>query len=112
MILLEKTEAVTTLCRNIAINVKPRAIRYWDGQTKSVRGVSLFVFSIQATELDLATCWICNFDPERTKELLNLPDHLEPLVLLPVGYPLDASDPDRHDDQRKSLSEIVSFEIS
>jgi hypothetical protein len=32
---VEKTEAVTTLCRNIATNVKPRALRHWDGQLKS-----------------------------------------------------------------------------
>ncbi len=34
-IALEKTEAVTTLCRNIATNVKSRALRHWDGQLKS-----------------------------------------------------------------------------
>ncbi len=32
---LEKTEAVTTLCRNIATNVKPIALRHLDGQLKS-----------------------------------------------------------------------------
>ena len=65
--------------------------------------------TLQATELDLATCWICNFDPEKTRELLGLSEHLEPLVLLPVGYPLDKVDPDRHREKRKPLSEIVSF---
>ena len=32
---VEKTEAVTTLSRNIVTNVKPRALRYWYGQLKS-----------------------------------------------------------------------------
>ncbi len=65
--------------------------------------------TLQATELELATCWICNFDPEKTRELLHLPDHLEPAVILSLGYPLDEVDPDRHTDKRKSLSEITSF---
>ncbi len=65
--------------------------------------------TLQATELELATCWICNFDTGMTGELLKLPDHLEPLVLLPVGYPLDKVDSDRHGEKRKSMSEIVSF---
>jgi hypothetical protein len=32
---MEKTEAVTTLCRNIATNVKPRGLRNLEGQLKS-----------------------------------------------------------------------------
>ena len=32
---MEKTEAVTTLCRNIATIVKPRELRHLEGQLKS-----------------------------------------------------------------------------
>ena len=67
--------------------------------------------TLQATELDLATCWICAFDPEKARTLLKLPDHLEPVVLLPVGYPLDEFDPERHSEKRKPLSEIVNYGI-
>jgi nitroreductase len=66
--------------------------------------------TLQATELGLATCWICNFDQPKAAEILKLPEHLEPIVLLPVGYPLDSGDPDRHDEKRKSLDEIVRYE--
>ena len=66
--------------------------------------------TLQATELGLATCWICNFDPVKTSELLKLPDHMEPAVLIPVGYPLDKVDPDRHIEKRKPLNEIVSYQ--
>lgn len=65
--------------------------------------------TLQATELGLATCWICAFDPEKTVSLFNLPDHLEPIVLIPVGYPLDKGDPNRHEGKRKPLSEIATF---
>jgi nitroreductase len=67
--------------------------------------------TLQATELGLASCWICNFDVERCRELLKLPAHLEPVVILPLGYPLDDVDPERHDEKRKPLSEIVSYGI-
>jgi len=33
--LMEKTEAVTTLRRNIATDVLPGLLRHWDGQLKS-----------------------------------------------------------------------------
>lgn len=65
--------------------------------------------TMQATELGLATCWICNFDALKTSELLKLPDHMEPAVLLPVGYPMDQVDPDRHAKKRKPLTEIATF---
>lgn len=67
--------------------------------------------SLQATELGLGTCWICNFDADKTRELLGLPDFLEPVVILPVGYPLDKVNPDRHAEKRKPLSDIVSYGI-
>ena len=65
--------------------------------------------TLQATELGLATCWICNFDPEATRNLLNLPHHLEPSVILSLGYPLDKVDTARHGEKRKPLSEIVTY---
>ena len=72
-------------------------------------GIVAVHMTLQATDLGLATCWICNFDPEMTRELLELPDHLEPMVLLPLGYPLDQVNPDRHSEKRKPLSEIVTY---
>ena len=65
--------------------------------------------TLQATELGLATCWICNFDPVATREVLQLPAHLEPVVILPLGYPRDKPDPDRHGEKRKPRSEIVRY---
>ena len=67
--------------------------------------------TLQATELGLATCWICNFDTVATSQLLGLPDHMEPMVLLPLGYPLDTTNADRHSEKRKPLGEIVSYGI-
>jgi nitroreductase len=65
--------------------------------------------TLQATELGLATCWICNFNSDRVSELLGLPGHMEPMVLLPVGYPMDQADPDRHKSKRKPLDQFVTY---
>ena len=66
--------------------------------------------TLQAADLSLGTCWICNFDVRLCSELFNLPSNLEPIVLLPLGYPLDQSDPDRHGSKRKPFKDIVSNE--
>lgn len=65
--------------------------------------------TLQAADLGLATCWVCNFDAAMTSELLQLPEDLEPMVLLPLGYPLDRVDRERHGEKRKPLSEIVTY---
>lgn len=65
--------------------------------------------TLAAAEQGLGTCWICNFDPVKCTETLNLPDHIEPLVILSLGYPLDKGNPDRHQEKRKPLSEIVRW---
>ena len=66
--------------------------------------------TLQAAELDLATCWICMFDVEKTKQIFKLPDNIEPIALLPVGYPADIVDTNRHDAKRKTIEEITHFE--
>jgi nitroreductase len=65
--------------------------------------------TLAAADKGLGTCWICNFDVRKTKEYFGLPDHLEPVVILPLGYPEVDADVERHAKQRKPLSEIVHY---
>jgi nitroreductase len=61
---------------------------------------------LAATSLGLGTCWIAAFDPTATREVLGLPDGVEPIVLTPLGYPADQLRPK----ERKSVSEFVRYE--
>ncbi len=56
---------------------------------------------LEATELGLGSVWICYFNPDILKEELNLPENLEPVNILALGYSdeLDAS-AERHKDMR------------
>jgi len=66
---------------------------------------------LQATELGLGTVWVCYFKPDVIKKEFNLPDNLEPINILVIGYSNgNPQSPDRHDKTRKSLSEIVIYE--
>lgn len=55
-----------------------------------------------AADLGLGTCWIGAFDPATVREVLGLPEGVEPLAMTPLGYPAEAGRPK----QRKNLSEI------
>ena len=59
-----------------------------------------------ATDLGLGTCWIGMLDPAVTREVLGIPDDVEPVAFTPLGYPADEPKPK----QRKALSEIVHYE--
>jgi nitroreductase len=42
---------------------------------------------LAACDLGLGTCWVGAFKEEKVKDILNLPDNLRPVVIVPVGYP-------------------------
>ena len=60
---------------------------------------------LEASDLGLGTCWICNFDAERLAKVLALPEYIEPMAIIPVGYP----DPESvaPAKKRKTLEEIA-----
>jgi nitroreductase len=63
--------------------------------------------TLQATELGLGTCWICNFYVEKCKKFFNLPEHIEPIAILSLGYPKGDHIPEK---KRKELDTIVHWE--
>ncbi|MBV7276592.1 nitroreductase family protein [Clostridiaceae bacterium UIB06] len=66
---------------------------------------------LEATDLGLGTVWICYFDPNVIKKEFNLPENVEPVNILAVGYVKDESvSSDRHDKARNPLESIVFYE--
>jgi nitroreductase len=62
--------------------------------------------TLAAADLGLGTCWVCAFDAEKVHSALELPDNLEVIALIPLGYPNE----DRtREKKRKSLDELVSW---
>ncbi|MBD3287769.1 nitroreductase [candidate division KSB1 bacterium] len=42
---------------------------------------------LAATELGLGTCWIGAFDADEIKSMLEIPNHIEIVTIIPLGYP-------------------------
>jgi len=61
---------------------------------------------LAATDAGLGTCWVAAFDATAAREVLGLPDDVEPIAFTPLGYPADQPKPKR----RKALSELVRYE--
>jgi nitroreductase len=61
---------------------------------------------LAATDVGLGTCWIAAFDPAVAREVLGLPNSVEPIAFTPLGYADNQLGPKR----RKTLTEIVKHE--
>lgn len=66
---------------------------------------------LQATELGLGSVWICCFKPDVIYREFALPDNLEPVNILVIGYSDgQTADPGRFDSERIPISQLVSYE--
>jgi len=61
---------------------------------------------LAAADLGLGTCWIGAFDPTAVREVLGLPEDVEPIAFTPLGYPNDEPKPKK----RKPLAELIRYE--
>ena len=42
---------------------------------------------LQAVEIGLGTCWVRWYEDDKVKEILDIPEHVEVMALLPIGVP-------------------------
>lgn len=61
---------------------------------------------LAAANLGLGTCWIAAFNAKAARQILNLPDEVEPLIFTPLGYPADSPTVK----ERKPLEALVRYE--
>ncbi len=61
---------------------------------------------LAAADLGLGTCWVAAFDPAAAREILRLPEGVEPVAFTPLGYPDDKPKLK----ERKPLAELVRYE--
>jgi len=61
---------------------------------------------LAATALELGTCWVGAFNEDQVRACLNLPAHLRPVAIIPLGYP--ATETTRRT-QRRPLEEVCHF---
>jgi nitroreductase len=48
---------------------------------------------LQAVEIGLGTCWVRWYEDNKVKEILDIPEHVEVMALLPVGVPDEEPSP-------------------
>jgi len=61
---------------------------------------------LAAADVGLGTCWVGAFDPSAARQVLGLPEDVEPIAFTPLGYPGDRAGAKK----RKDLSDLVRYE--
>lgn len=64
---------------------------------------------LAAADEGLGSCWLNRFDPQKTAELLGLPENEELVMLMDIGYAADDAEPSPRHADRKDLSETVKY---
>ena len=87
-------------------------IRPFDGKQTGDIDASILTdhMMLQATELGLGSVWICFFKPDVLREEFALPENLEPINILAIGYAAgEHAKSDRHE-VRVPLDQLVAYE--
>ena len=103
---IEEAPVVIVVCAN-----ETRSSRRYGS-----RGVALYCLQdtaaaiqnmlLTACALDLGTCWVGAFREEDARRILNIPEGVRPVALIPVGHPRVS----REARNKRTLSEIVHYE--
>jgi len=73
-------------------------------------GIAIEHICLAAVEENIGTCIICHFDVKLCKESFGIPEQIEPLAIISIGYPSDPNIFEKTLKKRKAIEEIVRRE--
>lgn len=66
---------------------------------------------LAATSEGLGSNWLIEFNDEKVRSILHVPDGIHPIGIIPIGYPSDSNGSAKPpDDGRKSPDEIIAYD--
>ena len=70
-------------------------VRKYDGALSSPVDAVIVTthMMLEAHNIGVGCCWVMHFDPNAMRETFNIPDNVEPIALLVMGYPSDDAKP-------------------
>jgi nitroreductase len=93
----------------VACGIPDDADAYMGGYMNSFPvdvAIALDHLTLMAASEGLATCWIGHFNEDKLKDLLEIPEDIHIVALLPIGYPNE----EKETKGRKHISELVSYD--
>lgn len=86
--------------------------RVYDGALSSPVDAAIVTsfMMLEAQNLGVGTCWVMHFNPIAMRETFNIPESIEPVALLVMGYPADDSQPIDMHYKYRNIDEVVFYD--
>lgn len=86
--------------------------RVYDGALSSpVDAVIVTTYMMLAAQNEgVGTCWVMHFNPVAMRENFNIPNNIEPVALLVMGYPAEQAKPLDMHFKFRPMDEIVTYD--
>lgn len=96
----------------ICHNKKESWVRKYDGALSSPVDAAIVTthMMLAAQNEGVGCCWVMHFDPVAMRESFHIPEQIEPLALLVMGYPSDDAEPLDLHFQFRPIEETVFYE--
>lgn len=104
---IEKASVVIVVCANESLSsqgygARGKRLYCIQDTAAATQNIHLVAYS-----LGLGTCWIGAFREEEVREILEIPQGVRPIAIIPVGYPAETPSPG----SRRPLDQIVHYEV-
>ena len=86
--------------------------RPYDGNQSGIVDASIVTthMMLAAAESGVGSTWVMHFDPQKMREAFEIPQNIEPVALLVMGYPAEDATPADFHNQFRSLDEVVVYD--
>jgi nitroreductase len=91
---------IDTIQSSVRYGARGRNLYAIQDTAAAIQNMLLMVHS-----LGLGCCWIGAFEESKVMKVLGLEGHLQPVAILPIGYPAEQPEPT----PRKSLESVVEW---
>lgn len=86
--------------------------RKYDGAQSGVTDASIVATHVilEAADLGIGATWVMHFDPAAIREAYHIPQQVEPVALLVMGYPASDAKPMHFHEEYRDMSELVVYD--
>lgn len=96
----------------VCYNKEESWVRKYDGALSAPVDASIVATHImlEAQNIGVGACWVMHFDPNAMREAFNIPEAVEPVALLVMGYPHPDAAPIEMHSTFRPIDEVVFYD--
>jgi nitroreductase len=96
----------------VCYNKNESWVRKYDGALSAPVDASIVTthMMLAAHNIGVGSCWVMHFDPQAMRENFNIPEEVEPVALLVMGYPAEDAVAHPFHNTFRPIEETVTYE--